>query len=143
MLKVGDTVKVISDTVSHWDPEERTEYIPIGTICVVRNINYNQDGTAFYEIEPIGRDYTFFYFEKELEKGHMEWISEHKKQMWIKRYAFFYKRYLQYIVDDMPLQLTNKFEVQLQEIQIVLREIFHIQNEEIEKINHELEERIL
>ena len=32
MLKVGDTVKIISDTLSHWNSEERTQYIPIGTI---------------------------------------------------------------------------------------------------------------
>lgn len=76
MLKVGDTVKVISDTVSHWDPEERTEYIPIGTICVVRTIDYNKDGSIFYEIKPIGENYMFCYQENELEKGHMEWVKD-------------------------------------------------------------------
>ena len=33
MLKVGDTVKVIAATASHCDPDDKTEYIPIGTIC--------------------------------------------------------------------------------------------------------------
>lgn len=33
MLRVSDTVKVISAPKSHWDPEDRTEYIPIGTRC--------------------------------------------------------------------------------------------------------------
>lgn len=74
IIKVGDTVKVISDTVSHWNPEERTEYIPIGTICVVRNVDYNKDGSVFCEIEPIGSNYTFCYMENELEKGRMEWV---------------------------------------------------------------------
>lgn len=76
MLKIGDTVKVISDTVSHWDPGERTEYIPIGTICVVRDIDYNKDDTIFYGIKPLESNCIFYYLENELEKGHMEWIKD-------------------------------------------------------------------
>ena len=76
MLKVGDTVKVISDTVSHWDPEERTQYIPIGTICTVTEVENGHDGTPYYEVTPLGRNYSFCYLESELEKGHMEWIKD-------------------------------------------------------------------
>ena len=76
MLKVGDTVKVISDTVSHWDPEEKTQYIPIGTICTVTEVENGRDGTPYYGITPLGRDYMFCYLEDELEKGHMEWIKD-------------------------------------------------------------------
>lgn len=76
MLKVGDTVKVISDTVSHWDPEEKTQYIPIGTICTVTEVENGHDGMPYYGITPLGRDYMFCYLEDELEKGHMEWIKD-------------------------------------------------------------------
>ena len=77
MLKVGDTVKVISDTVSHWDPNEFTEYIPIGTICVVRDVDYNEDGTVTcYGIQPLGTNELWYYLESELEKGHLEWVKD-------------------------------------------------------------------
>lgn len=76
MLKVGDTVKVISDTVSHWDSSERTEYISIGTICKVRDIDYCTDGRTFYGIQPLESNCIFYYLENELEKGHMEWIKD-------------------------------------------------------------------
>lgn len=76
MLKIGDTVKVISDTASHWDPEERTEYIPIGTICKVIEIINESDGTPYYGIAPLDRDDMFCYLESELEKGHVEWIKD-------------------------------------------------------------------
>ena len=81
MLKIGDTVKVISDTVSHWDPEERTQYIPIGTICTVTEVENGHDGTPYYEVTPLGRDYSFCYLESELEKGHMEWIKDEEGKM--------------------------------------------------------------
>ena len=75
MLKVGDAVKVISATKSHWDPEDRTEYIPIGTICKVRDIDYCKDGT-YYGIQPLESNCIFYYLENELEKGHMEWVKD-------------------------------------------------------------------
>lgn len=75
MLKVGDTVKVISDTASHWNSSVRTEYIPIGTICKVRDIDYCKDGT-YYGVQPLEDNCIFFYLENELEKGHMEWIKD-------------------------------------------------------------------
>ena len=76
MLKVGDTVKVISDTVSHWDPEERTQYIPIGSICTVRDIDYCKDGTIYYGIQPLESNEIWYYLKDELEKGHMEWVKD-------------------------------------------------------------------
>lgn len=76
MLKVGDTVKVISDTASHWDPKERAKYIPIGTICTATEVENGNDGTPYYDITPLGRNYSFCYLESELEKGHMEWIKD-------------------------------------------------------------------
>lgn len=75
MLKVGDTVKVISDTASHWVPEERTEYIPIGTICTVVETDIEEDGTQSCAIDP-GGGYPYWYKENELEKGHIEWIKD-------------------------------------------------------------------
>lgn len=75
MFKVGDTVKVISATKSHWDPEDRTEYIPIGTICKVRDIDQCKDG-IFYGIQPLESNCIFYYLEAELEKGHMEWVKD-------------------------------------------------------------------
>lgn len=76
MLKVGDTVKVISDTVTHWDTSERMEYIPIGTICTIRDIDYCTDGRIFYGIKPLESNCIFYYLETDLEKGHIEWIKE-------------------------------------------------------------------
>ena len=74
MLKVGDTVKVISDTASHWDPEEKTEYIPIGTICTVVETDIEEDGTQSCAVDR-GDGYAFWYKSEELEKGHMKWIK--------------------------------------------------------------------
>lgn len=75
MLKVGDTVKVITSTTSHWDAEKKTEYIPIGTICKIRDIDYCKDET-YYGIQPLESNEIFYYLEDELEKGHMEWIKD-------------------------------------------------------------------
>ena len=75
MIKVGDKVKVIAATQSHWNPNEFTEYIPIGTICVVRDIDYNEDGT-YYGIQPLESNCIFYYLENELEKDHMEWVRD-------------------------------------------------------------------
>lgn len=75
MLKIGDAVKVISDTVSHWDPYDRTEYIPIGTICKVRDIDQCIEG-IFYGVQPLESNCIFYYLEDELEKGHMEWVKD-------------------------------------------------------------------
>lgn len=78
MLCIGDTVKVIAATKSHWNPEEKTEYIKIGTICKVTSVEYEENGNPYYEIRPIyeiGCD-RFYYLEEELEKGELRWIKE-------------------------------------------------------------------
>lgn len=75
MLKVGDTVKVISDTKAHWDPSARTEYIPVGTICTVVETDIEEDGIQSCAIDP-GDGYPYWYKENELGKGHIEWIKD-------------------------------------------------------------------
>ena len=70
MLKVGDTVKVISKTMCNG--EER-EFIPIGTICKVTEIC--EDDSPYYGITPED-GYPFYYLESELEKGNLVWIPE-------------------------------------------------------------------
>lgn len=77
MLKVGDTVKVIDKT--HYSDGSQKEFIPIGTICTVKELDYEEDGTSYYGLLPIGdRDsgVYFYYLENELEKGHVEWIKD-------------------------------------------------------------------
>lgn len=72
MLKVGDTVKVISKTMCNG---EEKEFIPIGTICKVTEICKEDHNSPYYGITP--KDgYTFYYLESELEKGNLVWIPE-------------------------------------------------------------------
>lgn len=77
MLKVGDTVKVI-DTCHYSDGREE-EYIPIGTICTVEEVNHGEDGIVYYGILPDDENdigVYFCYLENELEKGHLEWVKD-------------------------------------------------------------------
>ena len=74
MLKVGDTVKVISKTM---DNGEEREFIPIGTICEVTEI-CEDDNITYYGITSDG--YTFYYLESELEKGNLVWVPEKKEE---------------------------------------------------------------
>ena len=77
MLKVGDTVKVIAATEdAGYCDGRKIEYIPIGTICTVTEVENGHDGMPYYGITPLGRDYMFCYLEDELEKGHMEWVKD-------------------------------------------------------------------
>lgn len=76
MLKIGDTVKVISATEDFENSQRKQEYIPIGTICEVTGILYEIDGSPFYEIRSTSTGDVFYYLEEELEKGHMEWIKD-------------------------------------------------------------------
>lgn len=71
MLNVGDYVKVISKTRDLFEPEQMTEYIPIGTICIVSLVDYDS-----YGIKPLNSNDICFYNENELEKGHVEWIKD-------------------------------------------------------------------
>lgn len=75
MLKIGDTVKVISKTMCN---EKETELIPIGTICTVTEVC--NDSYTYYGIMPKDRDYTFYYLESEIEKGELVWIPEKQEE---------------------------------------------------------------
>ena len=76
MIQVRDTVKVIAATEdAGYCDGRKTEYIPIGTICKVRDIDYCKDGT-YYGIQPLESNCIFYYLENELEKGHMEWVRD-------------------------------------------------------------------
>lgn len=73
MLKVGDTVKVISTTLCG---DEMKQLIPIDTICTV--VEVHKSKKPYYGITPINKndDYCFYYLESELEKGNLVWIPE-------------------------------------------------------------------
>lgn len=76
MLKVGNTVKVISKTNTFLGMQE---FIPIGTICTVVEICVEWDGTLYYGVRPdITKRFCFYYLESELEKGNLVWIPEKK-----------------------------------------------------------------
>ena len=79
MLKIGDTVRVISPAKYKNGDEE--ELIKIGTICTVVEVcNENEDGTGdvWYGITDSDKRNPFYYVEKELEKGHLEWVKDEK-----------------------------------------------------------------
>lgn len=75
MLKVGDTVKVIGTTNCGGFEKE---CIPIGTICDVVATDTGDDGSVCYALVPKYsiRDFEYWYLEKDLEKGHLEWVKE-------------------------------------------------------------------
>lgn len=76
MFKIGDTVKVISKTKYN---DEMRAFIPIGTICNIVAIEYAEDEGYYYGICPTERindGNPYYYLEKELEKGHLEWITD-------------------------------------------------------------------
>ena len=68
MLEVNDIVKVISATDSGYLGAR--EFIPIGTVCRVVNVEKEKDGSYYYEILPLGGDRnSFYYLESELAKA--------------------------------------------------------------------------
>lgn len=72
MLKIGDTVKIISKTL---EGDNMRELFPIGSIGRVTEDGLTErDGTPYYGITR--NNVTFYYLENELEKGHMEWIAD-------------------------------------------------------------------
>lgn len=73
MIKIGDIVKVIS-TTKYGD--EKKEFIPIGTICRVDEINQDGDDQPYVGITPLNGNVTFYYLLDEIEKGHMEWVKD-------------------------------------------------------------------
>ena len=85
MPNIEDTVKVIAATEDalYCDGRKR-EYIPIGTVCTVKEVNYDYDGSPYYGLLPVhqiddGR--YWYYLENEIEKGHMEWIKDEEGKM--------------------------------------------------------------
>ena len=75
MLKVGDTVKVISKTRTFLGMQE---FIPIGTICTVVEICVEKDKSLYYGVK--NNNEIFYYLESELEKGNLVWIPENKEE---------------------------------------------------------------
>ena len=75
MLKVGDTVKVISKTRTFLGMQE---FIPIGTICTVVKTCVERDGSLYYGVK--NNDETFYYLESELEKGNLVWVPEKEEE---------------------------------------------------------------
>lgn len=81
MEKADDTDEVSQDKVYRfhiYDSLEEAVYnagVPIGTICKIKEVCQEDDGTPYYGITPIDReDVPFYYLEKELEKGQIVWV---------------------------------------------------------------------
>lgn len=78
MLKVGDIVKVIGKTVDGSGKEK--EYIPIGSICRIINMDNDKKEGLLVEItsekEYSYSDYGYWYLACDVEKGHMEWVKD-------------------------------------------------------------------
>lgn len=78
MIKVGDTVKVIGKTSCGGG---EIECIKIGTICkVVGTENDETEGLIVGVIPEKEIPYKgygeYWYLEKDVEKGHMEWVKD-------------------------------------------------------------------
>lgn len=80
MINKGDTVKIIKKTQkAGGEPGELYEYIEIGTVCTVNDIERSDNGTVAYECIPnswIDKSCGFWYLEGEIEKGHYEWVKD-------------------------------------------------------------------
>lgn len=77
MLNLNDIVKIISPVMVD---DELKELFPVGTICKVVEIRSEKDGSLYYGVKPVTLFYTstvtYYYTEKELEKGHLRWIKD-------------------------------------------------------------------
>ena len=79
MWNIGDTVKVIDRTLCGGI---RTEVIPIGTVCVIVEIDHEDYGKPYYGLmkgTDSSREWIIadgYYLEEELEKGHLEWVKD-------------------------------------------------------------------
>lgn len=76
MWEIGSFVKVISKAISGG---ETKELIQIGTICKIKEVCQEEDGTPYYGITPVNQEYAsvlFYYLEKELEKGQIVWVPD-------------------------------------------------------------------
>ena len=77
MIKIGDTVKVTGTTNCGGFEKE---CVKIGTICKVIDIAYDEGYIPIFCITPL-REFScntdeYWYLEKDVEKGHLEWIKE-------------------------------------------------------------------
>ena len=80
MLNVGDLVKIINETCIA-DDIGRRELYPIGTICMVMEVDEDQDSFYYRVVKVEESEYSgeydgYWYKENELEKGRLEWIKE-------------------------------------------------------------------
>ena len=74
MIKVGDTVKVIGTTECGG---KEKECIKIGTICeVVATENDPKAGLIVGVTPKETRDCEYWYLEKDVEKGRLEWVKD-------------------------------------------------------------------
>lgn len=79
MIKKGDFVKVIGTTICGIFEEE---CIKIGTICKVVDTHIDKKEGFTVCIAPVdeynSRSFprSFWYLEKDVEKGHLEWVKE-------------------------------------------------------------------
>ena len=78
MIKVGDTVKVVGTTDIGGIEKE---LIKINTICKVVGVENNEKyglivGLIPERELPYNGYGEFWYLEKDVEKGHMEWVKE-------------------------------------------------------------------
>lgn len=80
MIKIGDTVKIIKKTQkAGGELGELYEYIKIGTVCTVNDIDHLDTGTVVYECIPNNwsdKSCGFWYLDDEIEKGHYEWVKD-------------------------------------------------------------------
>lgn len=118
MLKVGDTVKVISKTTCGSYNGDSEELIAIGSICTVEEVlvisNYARSS---YRVKPIDAPCSFLYYEDELEKGKLEWISENKEK----------DEAITYTIKEMEKrrELTKKRELAIGENAAEIMLIYH------------------
>jgi hypothetical protein len=72
MLKVGDVVRVLAEI-----SDNEIKLFPIGTIGEIIDSD-NSDINKCYEVKQLGTNYTFWYYEHELEKGHLKttWVKD-------------------------------------------------------------------
>lgn len=75
MLNRGDIVKVISTTEWFGEPKE---FIPIGSVCRIVNIDDSPSCGVAYCLVPCNASTGYegyWYLESEVEEGHLEWVK--------------------------------------------------------------------
>ena len=119
MWSIGDTVKITSKTEVNG---EIKELLPIGTVCKIKEVCKEDDGTPYYGITPINKeDVPFYYLEKELERGRLEWIPEHCKEKcyqigheYTDKYGFVATEWLDvYKTKELAMTACNRLNAEL------------------------------